>query len=149
MLAPMVQQVFAQNGILVQDSEQLQHIITLVKDRCTLLPDFVQQAGYFFKAPDAPDIAAVQPKWDDKKNMFFIELMRAYELQQLWQAEELEKTFKEIAAAHHLKPGELLLPLRIMLVGGKFGPGVFEIAGILGKASTLLRIRHTLQLLEH
>lgn len=149
MLAPMVQQVFAQNGILVQDSDQLLHIITLVKDRCTLLPDFVQQAGYFFKAPDAPDIAAVKPKWDDKKNMFFIELMRAYELQQLWQAEELEKTFKEIAAAHHLKPGELLLPLRIMLVGGKFGPGVFEIAGILGKASTLHRIRHTLQLLEH
>ena len=34
-----------------------------------------------------------------------------------------------------------MLPLRIMLVGGKFGPGVFDIADILGKAETIRRIR--------
>ena len=38
------------------------------------------------------------------------------------------------------KPGELMLPFRIMLVGGKFGPGVFDIAVLLGKAETQHRI---------
>jgi glutamyl-tRNA synthetase len=40
-----------------------------------------------------------------------------------------------------------MLPFRIMLVGGKFGPGVFDIAAIIGKAETTKRIQHTLGLL--
>jgi glutamyl-tRNA synthetase len=79
--------------------------------------------------------------------MFFIELVRAFELMQQWQHNDLENTFKEIAAAHQLKPGELMLPLRIMLVGGKFGPGVFDIASVIGKEETVKRIKHTLSLL--
>jgi glutamyl-tRNA synthetase len=41
-----------------------------------------------------------------------------------------------------------MLPLRIMLVGGKFGPGVFEIAATIGKEATIKRIQHTLSLLQ-
>jgi glutamyl-tRNA synthetase len=33
-----------------------------------------------------------------------------------------------------------MLPFRIMLVGGKFGPGVFDIAKLLGKTTTQNRI---------
>ena len=65
----------------------------------------------------------------------------------LWQHDELEKELKEMAAAHEIKPGELMLPLRIMLVGGKYGPGVFDIAGHIGKDETIKRIKHTLTLL--
>jgi glutamyl-tRNA synthetase len=36
-----------------------------------------------------------------------------------------------------------------MLVGGKFGPGVFEVAELLGKEETIKRIRLALNLLEH
>ena len=41
-----------------------------------------------------------------------------------------------------------MLPMRIMLVGGKFGPGVFEIAATIGVADTVARIKHALQLLS-
>ncbi len=40
------------------------------------------------------------------------------------------------------------MPLRIMLVGAKFGPHVFDIAVLLGRDETIRRIRHTLQLLQ-
>ncbi len=53
----------------------------------------------------------------------------------------LEKELKEMASVHDLKPGELMLPFRIMLVGGKFGPGVFEIAELIGKQETIARIQ--------
>ncbi len=36
-----------------------------------------------------------------------------------------------------------MLPFRIMLVGGKFGPHVFDISALLGKEETIKRIeRH-------
>ncbi len=136
--------LLAKKGIVANDN--LEQVLELVRERCVLLNDFVEQAGFFFKPSATPDIAAIQPKWDEKKNMFFIELIRAYELSTLWEASDLEIEFKELVAAHQLKPGELMLPFRIMLVGGKFGPGVFEIAAILGKEETLSRIKHVLSL---
>ena len=41
-----------------------------------------------------------------------------------------------------------MLPLRIMLVGGKFGPGVFEIIESIELSDTNARIQHALQLLS-
>jgi glutamyl-tRNA synthetase len=127
---------------------KFEKILEAVKGRCTLLTDFVQQASFFFRYPETPDIAAVQPKWNAAKQLFFAELTRQYGLMQQWEAGSLEKEFTEMAAAATIKAGELLLPFRIMLVGGKFGPGVFEIAALLGREETLKRIKHLLTLLH-
>ena len=35
-----------------------------------------------------------------------------------------------------------MLPFRIMLVGGKYGPGVFAIAEVIGKEETIKRIKY-------
>jgi glutamyl-tRNA synthetase len=52
-----------------------------------------------------------------------------------------------LAQEQQLKIGELLLPLRIMLVGGKFGPGVFDIAYLLGKEETVERLTQAKRLI--
>ncbi|MCX6298564.1 MAG: glutamate--tRNA ligase family protein [Bacteroidetes bacterium] len=141
--------LFAQKNITINNNDLLAKVIELVKDRCTVLPDFISQSSFFFEMPATVDIAAVKPKWDDKKNMFFTELIRAYELSNQWESHDLEREFKELSAANDLKPGELMLPLRIMLVGGKFGPGVFDIAALIGKEDTCKRIKDFLSLMQH
>ena len=143
-----VKGLFESNGITVSDDSYFEKVLELVKDRCTLLNDFYTQASFFFQPPVSIDIDSIKPKWDGKKKLFFVELIRACQLTTIWNNTELEKEFKEIAAANHLKPGELMLPFRIMLVGGKFGPGVFDIAGMIGKEETVKRIEHTLSLLS-
>jgi glutamyl-tRNA synthetase len=118
----------------------LEKIVGLVKDRCHLLTDFVEQTSYFFEYPKTVDVAAIQPKWNEAKTDFFRTLMQRYETMAEWTAIELETSFKSLAEEKAIKPGELMLPLRIMLVGGKFGPGVFDIADILGKEEAIRRI---------
>ena len=143
-----VKEVLKNKGIENVDDDLLKKVIPLVKDRCTLLTDFYEQASYFFKTPETFDIAAIQPKWNEAKNLFFIELIRNYELENIWKAEELENNFKEIAVANRLKPGEVMMPLRIMLVGGKFGPHVFDIAELLGREETIKRIKEVVKMLH-
>ncbi len=145
-LQPVVKTIMEENGYTISDNTLLEKIIGLVKDRCTLLTDFVEQSFFFFRAPEQLDSDAVKPKWNDAKELFFVELIRNYELSSSWDAITLENNLKEIAAANKLKPGELMLPFRIMLVGGKFGPGVFEIASLLGKEETLRRINTAISL---
>ncbi|HYM94488.1 MAG TPA: glutamate--tRNA ligase, partial [Chitinophagaceae bacterium] len=135
-----VRKILHEKGISVIDDQVLEKVIGLVKDRCTLLTDFYDQSYFFFKAPEQFDVAAVKPKWDETKKLFFAELTRNYELNNDWNAATLEKNFKEITAANQIKPGDVLLPFRVILVGGKSGPGVFDIAGILGKEETIRRI---------
>jgi glutamyl-tRNA synthetase len=147
-LKPDVKKVFEEHGILINDENKFEKILELIKERCTLLTDFWQQGSFFFIAPEEIDTVSILAKWDDKKEQFFVELMRAYSLINIWESIEAERTFKEIAAASQIKPGELMMPFRVMLVGAKFGPGVFEIAAVLGKEETIQRIEHGLSLLK-
>lgn len=143
-LLPKISPLLEAAGIRDADQSLLEKAIALVKDRCTLLTDFPSQLSVFFSAPAQWDTAAVKPKWNEAKQLFFAEIIRNYELAAVWDAVTLENNFKEIAAANDLKPGELMLPLRIMLVGGKFGPGVFDIAALIGKDETIQRMQKAL-----
>ncbi len=143
-----VRVLFEQKNIDLPDEKTFHKVLNLVKERCTLLPDFIYEASYFFQQPMKIDISSIKPKWNEQKALFFSELIRNYDLLQNWQQTDLENTFKEIVSVHVLKPGELMLPFRIMLVGEKRGPAVFEIAELIGKEETIKRIKHSLQLLS-
>jgi glutamyl-tRNA synthetase len=138
-LLPLVKIILNEKGIHAND-EKIKMLIGLVKERCQLLYDFYEQTSYFFESPKVIDATSVKPKWDDKKNIFFTNWMQTIAELSEWSMEQIENSFKADAAKNELKTGELQLPFRIMLVGGKFGPPVFEIAQIIGKEETIKRI---------
>ncbi|MEY2834986.1 MAG: hypothetical protein RLZZ557_648 [Bacteroidota bacterium] len=143
-LLPLVNAHLSQAGIMAT-APLLQTIIPMVKDRCQLLRDFVQQSAYFFQDPPNPELDLIRAKWDITKTAFFNtwldHLSGAVEID----AAALETQFKELAAAAQIKTGELQLPLRVMLVGGKFGPPVFEIITLIGIEATQRRVKTALK----
>ncbi|MBC7935243.1 MAG: glutamate--tRNA ligase [Rhizobacter sp.] len=139
-----VKEYFISRGIEITDDAYFNKVLELVKDRCILLTDFYEQAGYFFVAASQWDTEAVKPKWTDGKTAFFNEFCGQLNALADWDTSSIETIFKELAATHAIKPGELQLPMRIMLVGGKFGPAVFEIASLIGKEETVARIKKAL-----
>ncbi|MFI5186726.1 MAG: glutamate--tRNA ligase [Chitinophagales bacterium] len=143
-----VKKILADKKVESGNENFLEKVIALVKDRCTLLTDFYDQSHFFFKAPEKYDLNAVRPKWNETKKSFFesiIDEMRAIDS---WESAFIEDGFKKLAMIHGIKPGELQLPFRIMLVGGKFGPPVFDIAAVLGKKETVQRIQKALPVFD-
>ena len=152
-LATLLQPFLNAAKIEVHEAPYLVKVIGLVKDRCHLLADFIAQSHFFFAAPTTIDTAAILPKWEEKKQVFFEALVKSYAQKiaegiKTLPAASLEASFKELATAHEIKPGDLLLPLRIMLVGGKFGPGVFDIIESIELSDTNARIEHSLRLIS-
>ncbi len=139
-----VARIFAEKDVNVADDDYLLKVIDMVKDRCVLLPDFYQQSVYFFIQPAEYDVNAVKPKWTELKTAFFNELADKLSETDSWEPAALESLFKALAEEKAIKVGELMLPFRIMLVGGKFGPHVFDIAALLGKKETISRITKAL-----
>lgn len=129
-------------------AEQLETVIGLVKDRMHLLSEFWDQASYFFTRPETIDRAALQAKWNDNTRNFFVALAEKYSGLAEWTSASIETAFNELVAETGIKKGEVMLPLRIMLVGGKFGPGVFDIAALIGSNETKERISGALAWLQ-
>jgi glutamyl-tRNA synthetase len=144
-LLPHVRKVFSDRGLTSED-DKLTKIIPMIKDRCTLLNDFYEQGVFFFRAPQAYDLPAVKPKWNHEKKAFFQSWVKELESMPGWEHTELENSFKTCAADAGLKAGELMLPLRVMLVGGKFGPPVFDISVYLGREETINRVQRATEI---
>lgn len=146
-LALLVKPFMESAGIAIDELSKLDQVIGMVKERCHLLSDFVQQAGFFFKAPETLDIEAIKGKWNEDKTKVMTEWAASLD-SIAWEHDVLEQSLTDIAAAHGVKKGEVMMPLRVMLVGGKFGPGVFDIALFIGKEATQERIKYGLSLLN-
>lgn len=140
-LLPQLSTLLLDHGVREVYENYLLSVFALVKDRLTFLPDFWEQASFFFKRPDAYDLAAVQPRWNTEKTRFFLDMIDKLENLDPWHSAELESFYKLAIQASGMKMGELMLPFRIMLVGGKFGPHVFDIADRLGREETVARMK--------
>lgn len=143
-LATLLTPFLAEHGVS-PDPDQLLTVVGLVKERLHLLSEFWDQAGYFFKRPEKIDADSLKPKWNEATRDFFNALSGTFSDIEIWQQDAIEQAFNHKVAETGIKKGEVMLPLRVMLVGGKFGPGVFAIAEQLGKEETAARIKDALQ----
>ena len=132
--------ILAAKGIEVADDTYLANALELIKDRLVLLTDIYEHAWYFFKQPAEYDLPSVKPKWTDAKTELFKIFIGHLQQTGNWNAADLEADFKALLTEKGLKPGDAMLPFRIMLVGGKFGPHVFDIAALLGKEEVIARM---------
>ncbi len=144
-LSPAVSNIYLQHHLQIPNEIYLRSVINLIRDRCHLLAEFYTQGKLFFVAPQTWDLDVIKAKWTEEKAVFFKSYIKSFENITEWNAYNLEIVFKELANAQQIKPGELQLPFRIMLVGEKSGPPVFEIAALLGKTATVERIEKLLE----
>jgi len=141
-----VKEIFEGKGITINDDAYFEKVLELVKERCILLPDFYDQAHFFFVAPQAFDEASVKPKWDGAKKDFFTALSNSFVDKESWDIALIENTFKELATTKNIKLGELQMIFRVSLVGSKMGPGVFVISEAIGKDETVSRIKRFIEI---
>lgn len=142
-LAVLVKPFFDAAGIMTNEAALIA-AIGLTKERCSLLPDFVEQARFFFRDPETIDTASIAAKWKPEHVTFFSQLADMYDNAPMGYAEGM---FNTMVTESGVKKGEVMLPLRIMLVGGKFGPGVFDIVEAITAPQAAIRIRKGLEML--
>lgn len=142
-LLPLVKPFIEQNDVQV-DEDILLQVISLVKERCHLLTDFYEQSHFFFRQPEEIDTDSILKKWDNNARLFFEDWLKNLEGVSDWTAAGVENSFNEMFEGRDIKKGGVMLPLRIMLVGGKYGPGVFDIAALIGKEETVSRVSNGL-----
>lgn len=149
-LAEMTKAVLKANGHAIDQIEgsYFNSVLAEVRERLNFLEEFWSQASFFFEKPKEYDFSSIAKKWDEDKTTFFKNISQNFESLSNWKRDDIEAFYKEKITESGQKVGALMLPLRIMLVGGKFGPDIFKIAELLGKNEVISRITHSLSLIK-
>ncbi len=118
----------------------MEKVIALTKDRATLIPDLWTNSWFFFKAPVTYDEQVIQKMWNPETREIVEGFVAEAKLLSNWTKETFFQLVKNYTSETGLKMGQLMNPLRLFVVGSNQGPGMMDIAGLLGKSEFLSRI---------
>ena len=115
-----------------------------------MLSQIVDLGGFFFTSDFSYDPGSVEKRLKKDYVPSLLEELRL-RMQALspFEEESLEELLRRFAEDFSLGPSEVFHPLRVALTGKMRGPGLFELALVLGKEEVIGRIGRTLEMLKN
>lgn len=126
----------------------LEKIVALEQERMKKLSEITELTEFFFREPEYDRGLLCWKKMTDEEiinNLKFLENFLVKTDKVNFKKKYLEKELLQQIKHNSLGVGEILWPMRVALSGRRASPGPLEIAEILGKEKTLLRINRALK----
>ncbi len=130
------------------DDEYVKKALSLIKERAYLINELWDHSFFFFKAPSEYDNKAVKKKWKEGTGKTITDIAKLLENQDDFKADNIKQTVSAYAEKTETGFGKIMNPLRITLTGGSYGPDLFQMMEILGKETSLKRIRKGVEQIE-
>ena len=117
-------------------------VAVLLRDRVATLVEMADAAHYFYARPHvAPERLAETVNASSRPAL--VELLGEFATVD-WTREALGATLKAVAARHGLKPGEVMMPLRMLVCGTPQTPAIDVVLALLGRDETRARLERGL-----
>lgn len=135
------------------DDEYRKAVLSIIYDRLKTLSDLREMTGYFFADPIVDPELIIGNKFLKKfseEELSELLQISASKLEQTeWNANSLQQALNELLAETNKKPAELFSLIRISLSYAPFSPALHLTMSVLGKNTTIARIRNTVTALEN
>ncbi|WP_033959509.1 glutamate--tRNA ligase [Psychroserpens jangbogonensis] len=122
------------------DSQYIEMVVALVKERATFVGDFWDLSHFFFVAPISYDEKASKKALKEDTAEILTTVKDLIDSLEDFTVENLQNTIKGWITSNEIGFGKVMMPLRLALVGALQGPDVFDIIFMIGKTETLNRI---------
>lgn len=132
-LLPQVKADVVAAGFSCVADDVLLKVIELLKERVSLVSEFLPVGRYYFEAPSEYDEKSATKAWKEDTNALVEEYRLAITATNDFSAANLKSILSAMVEAKGIGFGKLMLPLRIAVTGVGFGPDLFETIAILGK----------------
>jgi glutamyl-tRNA synthetase len=124
-------------------------LIDLLKVRARGIDDIAAQAEPYFRERVRYDDEAVAKHWKDAEVAERLSRLRERLAEVAsWDAAALESTLRALAETLGVAAGRLIHPLRVALTGQAVSPGIFDVAEVLGRETTLERLQSAVAHIE-
>jgi glutamyl-tRNA synthetase len=120
-------------------------IVSLVKERATFVNDLWEQANFFFLTPETYNEKASAKAFKPETPEILSSVIEILNANENFSAANISEKVKAWVSSQELGFGKVMMPLRLALVGEMKGPDVFDIASVLGKEESILRIENAIE----
>ena len=138
-LALLLKPHLTQHGVSPSD-DFLTKVIRVVRERAILVPDLWNTSWFFFTRPDQYDQQVYQKIWQPGTTGCISDFAKEVEKMTDFNKDTLHALVQEFTTSTGVKMGQLMNPLRLLMVGSNQGPGIMDLADVLGKEEFLERI---------
>ncbi len=128
--------------------QELVRIISLVKERAVFAKDLLELSDYFFIAPESYDEKSLKKQWKEQSPEIMNEVIELWQSVESFDATSLEEETKKWIEEKAYSFGQVMPPLRLVLVGALKGPHLFDIAALIGKQASVARIQSAVERLS-
>ncbi len=115
-------------------------VCSLVKDRVNFVSEMWEQASFFFVTPQSYDEAVMKKRWKENTPTIMQDVKNMLDGLADFSEQNIHDALHAYSEGKGLGMGQVMIPLRIALVGGTFGPDLQVIAAMLGKEEVKRRI---------
>jgi len=122
------------------DTQYIEMVVTLIKERATFVSDFWELSHFFFVAPTSFDDKAFKKAIKADTPELMTQLKEKITANGEFTVASLQDDIKGWITTQNIGFGKIMMPLRLALVGALQGPDVFDIMFMIGKAETIQRI---------
>jgi glutamyl-tRNA synthetase len=122
--------------------------IGYIKERAGFVIDLWNQSSFFFKRPETYAEKNVQKFWKPETAALMNELIGLLDSIEDFTPEVMEPIVMDWISQKEYKMGAVMNAFRLSLVGESKGPHLFDIAGMIGKEETLIRLRKAIEILN-
>ncbi len=131
---------FLDHGAVVDDAI-LPEAVELLRERAHTLVELAEGLRPFTASKVVFEEKSVAKFLTDDARALVGELAGLLDGVDRWSEESIESAFRELIESKNLKLGTLAQPVRVALTGGTQSPGIFELCRVLGRGTTLARLR--------
>ena len=131
----------------MEDSEKVQKVVSLVRERANFVTELWAQSSFFFVAPESYDEKTVQKRWKAETPAQMEELIAVLEGIEEFNAEKTEEIVTEWISAKEYNMGGIMNAFRLSVVGEPKGPHMFDIIAIIGKDETIKRLKKAIEVI--
>jgi glutamyl-tRNA synthetase len=138
-LAAMFSKILSEKSITAEPA-YVAKVCKLVKDRVNFVSEMWDQASFFFVAPQSYDEAVMKKRWNENTPGIMQDVKGILAGLTDFSEQNIHDALHQYSVEKGLGMGQMMIPLRIALVGGTFGPDLQVIAAMLGKDEVVTRI---------
>ena len=122
------------------DVNYISIVVGMIKDRATFISDFWPLSSYFFQAPETYDEKASKKAFKEGTKEILTTIITLINNIEDFTVEALQTAIKGWITSNNIAFGQVMMPLRLALVGQLQGPDVFDIMFMIGKEESVKRI---------
>jgi glutamyl-tRNA synthetase len=138
-LASLFQAILKSKGIKASN-DYVTKLCGLLKERVDFVSELWEQSHYLFSAPKQFSMSIIEKNWKENTPRVLTELKNKFNAIEEFNANNIEKVFRDFLKEKELGKGQVMSVLRLVLVGSNVGPGLFQLVELLGKDEVAKRI---------